>query len=241
MEDLTGLGKLADSKLANQIYEDGGAKATNEAGKALEDIVKSFRLFMAPIQLMSVAQDRLAAYCDRIRSEVPRDRQIEAAPSVAGPILLELRFLEEENPITELYLNLLKSAIDRDRVDDVHPSYVKIIGHLSPDEAMILHHLKSHEIELIEYRLFKSFSGDEINDRQLHSIAQSNYPVPQLATSKRLSMFLQHLEFLNLVFYGYGLPINQREFPILKDGEIPTKGVAKLTDFGQLFVSTCEP
>ena len=58
MEDLTGLGKLADSKVVTATYDDLLGKAAKEGGKALEDVVKAFRLFTAPLQLLAVAQDR---------------------------------------------------------------------------------------------------------------------------------------------------------------------------------------
>ena len=66
--------------MANKAYDDLAAGPFREGGKALTDLLKTFRLFTAPIQLLAVAQDRLAAFCDRVRAEVPEDRQQEAAP-----------------------------------------------------------------------------------------------------------------------------------------------------------------
>ena len=103
MDDLTGLGKLADSRLLNDVYQDGLSGATKETGKTLENLAKAFHLFMAPVQLLAVAQDRLSAFCERARSSVPADRQQEALPSIATPVLLELRYMEDDNPITKLY------------------------------------------------------------------------------------------------------------------------------------------
>lgn len=233
MEDLTGLGKVADSQIVKRIYEDGLSKATREAGETLADVTKAFRLFLAPIQLLAVAQDRLADFCNRVRSAVPEDRQIEAAPSIAAPVLLELRYMEDDNPITELYLNLLKRAIDRDKSEDAHPAFVRIIGQLCPDEAMILHHLSSTEIHMVEYRQNKAgFSFD--------SIGWGDYPVQELQTSRRLVMLLEHLEYLNLVRYSVGRSNRTEEYP-RKEGCLALESVAVLTEFGRLFVDTCEP
>jgi hypothetical protein len=74
-----------------------------------------------------------------VREEVPEERQIEAQPSVAVPILLALRYMEDDNPVTELFLNLLRRVIDRDLVHQVHSAFPKIIEQLSPDEAMIVY------------------------------------------------------------------------------------------------------
>ena len=89
------MAKIGDSQLANKAYDDLAASPMREGGKALTDLVKAFRLFLAPIQLLAVAQDRLAAFCDRVRAKVPEDRQQEAAPSIALPILMDLRFMED--------------------------------------------------------------------------------------------------------------------------------------------------
>ncbi len=106
MENPTGLGsiaesvaKIGDSQLASKAYDDLAASPLREGGKALTDLVKAFQLFLAPIQLLAVAQDRRAAFCERVRAKVPEDRQQEAAPSIALPILMDLRFMEDDNPL----------------------------------------------------------------------------------------------------------------------------------------------
>ncbi len=233
VEDITGLGKIADSALANKVYDDSIAKAARESGDALLDVAKTFRLFLAPFQMLAIAQDRLSRFCERVRSTVPPERQIEAAPSIAGPVLAELRYAEEDSPITDLYLNLLRRAIDRSRVDEAHPAFLKIIGQLSPDEAMILRFLSSEEIHCIEYR-------EKPLSRTLRKIHTSNYPVPELQCSNRLSMYLEHLEFLNLVYYGVGTSLEDGNYPNDDDCYILGSSAA-LTQFGEMFVKACEP
>jgi hypothetical protein len=145
MDDFTGFGKVAEStaeiiksELVNKAYDDLLADAMKEGGKTLTDLSKMFRLFLTPIQLLAVCQDRLASFCDRVRAKVPEDRQQEAAPSIALPILMDLRFMEDDNCLTELYLNLLARAIDKERSNEAHPAFVKIIEQISPDEALMM-------------------------------------------------------------------------------------------------------
>ena len=47
--------------------------------------------------------------------------------------------MEDDNPLTELYLNLLARAIDKERCDEAHPAFVTIIEQMSPDEAMVMY------------------------------------------------------------------------------------------------------
>src|SRR5208337_3598331 len=80
--------------------------------------------------------------------KVPEDRQQEAAPSIAIPILMDLRFMEDDNPLTELYLNLLARAIDKERCNEAHPAFAKIIGQMSPDEAMVMYVMRDAQVRL---------------------------------------------------------------------------------------------
>jgi hypothetical protein len=99
MGDVTGLGKaiegivkLSESQIVIRAYDELLSDAAKEGGATLVDAVKAFRLFTAPIQLLAVAQDRLAKFCDRARSRVPQERQVEAPSSIATPVLLSLRY-----------------------------------------------------------------------------------------------------------------------------------------------------
>jgi len=183
MEDLTGLGKLAESKVVNAACDDLISKAAKEGGNALVDVVKTFRLFTAPIQLLAAAQDRLARFCEKVREDVPVERQIEAAPSVAIPILLALRYMEDDNPVTELFLNLLRRAIDRERVHEAHPAFPRIIEQLSRDEAMIMYSLREKEYMCV-----------------LLDVRQGNsFPFHRLTFSEDIKFYCRHLATLDLL------------------------------------------
>ena len=235
VEDLTGLGKIADSALANRVYDDGFAKVTRETGDALSDVMKSFRLFMAPFQFMALAQERLSRFCERARSAVPAERQIDASPSIAGPVLLELRHQEEQSRIADLYVNLLRRAIDRDRQEEAHPAFVKIIGQLSPEEAMILRFVASETIVTLNY--LESSTG------VIDSIIESNYSIPELQKSNRLNMYLDHLESLNLLQprSGDATQDNEPDRHPIKENCMIISVQYSLTPFGRLFVGACEP
>jgi len=216
MEDLTGLGKvaesvakIADTQLANKAYDDLAASPMREGGKGLADLVKAFRLFLAPIQLLAVAQDRLAAFCGRVRAKVPEDRQQEALPSIALPVLMDLRFMEDENPLTELYLNLLARAIDKERCSEAHPAFVKIIEQMSPDEALVMLALKNPVM-----RRQACFLGDQPQGNRL--------PLEILAYPAKIQIYASHLESLNLVDHSSTLFV-------------------QVTEFGNLFIEACIP
>ena len=213
MEDPTGLTKLMDPELLNKAYDDLLAAAMQEGGKALVDTIKAFRLFTAPLQLLAVAQDRLARYCEKARQLVPEERQVEAPASIALPAMSALRCIEDDNPLTELYVNLLARAIDKERIGEAHPAFVKIIEQLSPDEALIMLQIK----EPMEFR------GRE---------------APKWLTYPgNFGMYISHLESLNLIVIQ-GAPDVNLSSPDPSDAYLYRSEVTK---FGLLFVKACIP
>jgi hypothetical protein len=127
---------------AKKVYEDGLSDSTKEVGKTLTDIIKSARLFTFPFQLLATYQNRLSAYLQKVQDSVPQESQIQSAPEICGPVIENLRFVREGSYLEGLYLNLLMRSIDKDRVDEAHPAFVKIIEQLSRDEAYILSKIK---------------------------------------------------------------------------------------------------
>ena len=146
MEDLTGLGKIADSQLVNKVYDDLVSGAAKETGELARDVAKAFRLFTLPLQLAATAQDRISIWLDQVRNRVPESRQVEAPPLVAGPVIRNLIFMENDNPLLQMYLELLTRSIDRERQDGAHPGFVSIIEQLSPEEALFFHSLANARI-----------------------------------------------------------------------------------------------
>ena len=217
VSDLTGLGRLADSKLIQSLYKDLGKAGAKQSGKFVTDIIKAFRLFTAPVQLLALVQDLLEERLERVRSRVPEERQIEAPPQVAGPILENLRYMIDGDILTEMYLNLLARAIDRDRVGEAHPAFVKIIEQLSPDEALIMLQIKRGNQSAIE------FHGKEAPEWLM-------YP-------GNFGMYISHLESLNLITIQ-GAPAINLNSPDLSDAYLYR---SEFTKFGQMFVKACVP
>ena len=136
--DIEKFSNILGADTVKKVYEDGLSLPVQEGGKAMTDLIKAARLFTAPIQYLAAYQDRLTKYLDRVREGVPVERQIEAPPSLSGPIMERLKYLEEDNYLTDLYISLLQKAIDKEKIQEAHPAFFHIIDQLSPDEAMIL-------------------------------------------------------------------------------------------------------
>lgn len=224
MEDLSGIGKLAESELAKRAYEDALSKPAVQIGKLTSDTIQAFRLFTAPIQLLATAQERFEVWLDGIRKTVPVERQIEAAPEIAGPILMNLRFMNDENELKNLYLRLLAHAIDRESCDQVHPGFIKIVEHLSPFDAIFLQKLCQH------LPLNRSVSERESFPCVIalqNIFNSSNWSMSKIQSS---------LDLLS----GFSV-IRFQAFHDLDSRRPGIRVLIELTEFGKRFVDVCLP
>lgn len=229
MQDLAGLGKLADSKLVKQVYKDAAAPAAKELGALAEDITKTLRLFTAPFQLAALAQDRFQIWLDEARSRVPLERQVEAPPSIAGPALRAMLFLDADDYLAKMFVNLLSKTIDKETTNDVHPSFVHVIEHIAPDEALLLYKLKSR-VFLGVNRLYRV---EEANLATMESL--TTFPTDDFLQPNRICMYFEHLEALNLVAHNKDVKVTPPE----DKPEWATYRYYALTEFGSQFLSVC--
>lgn len=229
------LGNILGAKTIEKIYDDGLSSTTKETGKALTDIAKSFRLFTLPFQLAARLQDRLDKYFKKVRNEVPLDRQMDSPAMISGPIIERLKYLEENNHLTELFLNLLARSIDTERINEAHPAFIHVIDQLSPDEAIILFELKSKNIKVVDtmdYDKQKNYFSNR-------KIIDGGFPIEKLTFPDKFSMYYDHLESLSLISW----PMD-KQVPIIENGVqtgITRYSFLTTTEFGKLFTKACIP
>jgi hypothetical protein len=149
--DPTQLAALAKAapEVVKEAYGDLASDSFKQVGKLGEDIIKTVRLVLFPIQLAAAVQDRLGGYINRAIRQVPESKLIAPTESIMFPVAEKLRFQEENNPVTDLYINLLSRAMDGERVGEAHPAFVAIISQLAPDEVVFLKELSRNEFTII--------------------------------------------------------------------------------------------
>ncbi|TDM51415.1 DUF4393 domain-containing protein [Aliivibrio fischeri] len=75
---------------------------------------------------------------------IPKDKFVEPPLRITGPTLEALKYTFDTKEIRELYLELLASAMNMDKVNDTHASFVDIIKVLSPTDAYIFNRVTEH-------------------------------------------------------------------------------------------------
>ena len=212
---------VLDSKTAQKVYDDGLSTPVKEGSKVLTDGVKALRLLGAPLQLAAGFEDRLEGWIDRVVRKIPEKRLQPVPARLGGPVIQELQYLDDGDDITEMYLHLLKKAMDKETEDVAHPAFAKLIGLLSPDEVLMLH--------LLGQRAFEKHILDDstrtINERTI----LQEFPVNDFAYSNNFDIYISHLRSLNLI--DFSGPVRNGLY-ILR---------LQLTDFGRMFVTACQP
>jgi hypothetical protein len=227
--------KLIESEIAKQIYIQGASGIITEVGKIGTDVAKTLRLFTLPLQLFSTLQDRVELLLENARKKVPEPRQQLAPPQIVGPILEKIKYIPRDDELFQMFEELLARSIDKDRVEEAHPSFVHIISQLSRDEALLLYELKSGSFEVIDV-LDLNKKENRFENRR---IEKSTIPDQQLFYKNKVELYYSHLESLSLV-----------EWPVYKQDPIVENGIQKgirrfskmmLTEFGKIFITACIP
>lgn len=216
--DLAGAGKLADSKLLNKVYDDALSPLMHQLGEISEDVAKAGRLVFLPLRMLAANFDRIAKWIEDIAKDVPDERRQEAPPSITGPVLRKLLETEDENPLVQLYLELLKRAIDKERCDEAHPAFVKIIEQLSPDEALMLFLMRKPK---------KKDDGKPVDEFNYSSPGD----FPELRNAENAAGYALHLDSLKLAACTQSVP----------KGIVQHPSLIRPTSLGRMFIKAVIP
>lgn len=143
-----------DSKLAEKIYNDVFSSSFQKAWNALWDVIGLVTSITLPIAMFNnftnyILQKNIKKYEKKLNNITEEDR-IKVSPEIWVPILDKLTYYENDK-LSDMFLELLKKASNKNEVSKVHPKYIKIIENLSEDEALILNYFYTNKIERIPY------------------------------------------------------------------------------------------
>lgn len=249
----------AAPELAKTAYTDVASKTLQEIGKIGVDAVKTFRLALFPLQFSAALQDRLATYIDMAIRDVPEVRRITPQQSVTLSICDRLKFCDEAEEVSKLYIELLARAMDKERVGEAHPAFVNIISQLAPDEILIIRQLgeaKPIEEDGSFKTYFREASGSQrraLTMKEIEEVlGESNLPVnirnlvasiainiEELAQPELYPTFLEHLSSLGIVVYT-NEPTNYGAIKgVLHNSKLAQMLCIKLNEFGSMFFKAC--
>lgn len=201
-----------------------------------EDVVKTARLVLFPIQIAAAFQDKFEKTLKYVASKVPSERLREPPLQILGPSYENMKYMDVDGILYELFEELLARSMDSERIEEAHPSFIHIISQLSHDEAIVLFELKKNDFEVIDTLDLDNEKHRFVNRK----IEKTTIPVDKLLFPNKAEMYYSHLESLSLVAW----PVF-KEDPIFDDDhrQIGTRRYSKmiLTEFGKFFVNACVP
>ncbi len=127
------------------VYEDAIQPVAKEAGKALQTVGRTVNAALMPVRGLVWGIEQIEEFVQTKVSKklagIPVGNICTPDPAVAGPALESLRYTGHKESLSELYANLLASAMDKETARTAHPGFVEIIRNMSSDEAKLLEYI----------------------------------------------------------------------------------------------------
>ena len=129
---------IAYKDVLREIYSDLLQPGVSQVGMAIGDILEGSFL---PIKEWKekrklLLQSRMELL-RRWLAEFPEEKILSIPPELGVPVLEKLSYVQDD-VISQLFLNLLATSAHPDTVNMAHPSFIRVIESLSPDEARLL-------------------------------------------------------------------------------------------------------
>ncbi len=264
--DIDPLTKAA-AEIAKPVYEDAIQPVAKEVGQALKTLGGVINVALAPVALavygFSFIKKDLEERLEKRLSSVPPENIVIPKLQLVGPLLEKYKYTYESEELSEMFVNLLANAMDKDRVEKAHPSFVNVVSELSSDEAKLIKAIALADIlPKLDIRLNIKPTEGVMAENQItgYLIIEKNFTLlgkaanlqyPELTPS-----YLSNLERLAIISCSptsfsesYASKDNYKELeadPHIQEmrkknidrGEMETiQGVIEITDFGKMFIA----
>ena len=236
-------------ELVKQLATDIAQPAFQKAGKAAGDLVE---IVSAPITAGNMLVKHALRRLEQRLETVPPEKIVSITPELGVPVLQRLSYVTDE-VLSGLYIELLARAANVDTAKDAHPSFVHVIENLSPDEGILLQHLRGH-VAFVDALLVGI--TDPNSTHIAAQFAVGEYIKQALSYPKTIPVYVSNLAALGIVEVGrqpltdtyYAHPYPKIEESIKAQFDpMPgwserlryIRGYLKLTPKGELFVQAC--
>lgn len=248
----------ATPNILGQVYGDLAQPSVKAVGNALGTVFEFSTSFLLPVKLLNEKfklnfTKRLNEYKEKL-DQIPEEKQCEVHPQIGTPIIEKLSYTTNDE-IADMFTTLLANASNVDMVNTAHPSFVNMIGRISPDEARLLKYLQGKDN--IQYC---NFNGNVLKGEGFHTLfdhvtlldkeVDMQYP-------QNLSSYLANFISLgilndmsgqykidktiyNQIREKYGLKnLESQLVPNVFKSITVEESYYKVTDFGKLFINAC--
>ena len=138
-------------KIGKLIYKDLGHPALSQVGNAVGSLI---RLVALPITFLGLTAEELekkyAKFIQKTLEKVPEKKRIDPKAVVAAPLLDHVKFVFDEENLSEMFSNLLANAMMENVEAMVHPAFAEMLKQLSPlDAEFMFLYFKDEDIDIL--------------------------------------------------------------------------------------------
>lgn len=258
------LGAIAKNEgVLHALYSDLAAPGVRQVGVALETVLKTGSILLMPLRMLNeyaaaVERKNFEEIADRFKS-IPEEDVIDVSPEIGSPILDKLSITRDPD-LRKLFIELLACAADRRAVPFAHPSFVRVIESLSPDEAKMIAEWKERSPIPCLMIGVKTEDGSNrlVYDPYLEvpdSVGSPNFAAMYVANLAGLGLVVHHDDryVTSPGAYDYLIEEIKKERPQIKEDRILfrgqeslqpgeyfyKKGCLSITPYGKAFQRAC--
>ncbi len=136
--------------------------------------------------------NRVENWCKKLSKDVPNERQSIPEPNISIPALEGLMLNPDGTILNEMFYNILKTSIDKDKEDLNHPAYTYILKQLSKYEAIFICLCNK---KTYKYHKCLKLINDKFCD---HEIILNEFPTKMIPNDKILFNCSDRLYSLNI-------------------------------------------
>lgn len=228
-------------KVAAEIYTDDAKPAARQVGVAFETI---FKVGLSPISMLDwgfeQSKEWLKEKIEKRLNSTPLEFRCSPPNNIAVSAITSISMSSDSPELRDLYAELLLKAMDSRNQSMVHPSYINLIGQLSPQEALVFISFNKIEATTIleEKNALYSSTNEHIENQFLNYCKELGFGECQHA-----QLWLENLQRLKLVVLQ-----EYSEVHMDTDYVSQSPGVAhnidrylELTQYGRMFLEVCTP
>lgn len=237
------------SETVGEIYKDLFQPSLRQFGKAGESVAKTVCLLSLPFVYGAARYEQLLARVHKSFDKVPQEDLTPPPVNSVFQIAEKLISMPEDDAISEMYIELLSSCLNRNHISCVHPAFVNLISQISGDEALFLDCLAQRErmVYLKKEHSWSPPSSKEVEQILIpwhalmldgQSLIKSVIYPDFLNAPEYFFTYLEHLKSLGIVEYVHG-PENLLIDECINNIKPYQHWYISLTKFGRMFYDVC--
>lgn len=183
---------------------------------------------------------------------IPPENLVEPKVNILGPAVEGLKYNLDEEYIKDMFTNILLADMDNRKQSKVLPSYIEVVKQLSIDDAKFLNFSKVNQLKnepLMQLQINTTDGGCYIPSNDMFLITKQGYQlIPAIVLDNLSRLKIIDIDFMtwrnNVSLYTDAFEKIKEEtmlHTISGDNQYLafSKGLLKITDFGQNFIDIC--